>query len=226
MGTFGWTSTFPLRLGGGASEITGNIYDTIRENTGDSLSDDTDAYNVIDDMAAARLLSYAASEIERWKNESDPRLLTTTLERWEQILGIVVPARDSLADRRNRVAARLLAQQGGATVGIYNAAKTAFDPWEITVRFIELSAATMYWPGGTTSSTTPWYSDVARICVEYFPPKNATVEDREKRRRSCRDALDDVIPAWATFEMSENQHGGGFGFFLDVPNVDLLCFRI
>jgi len=197
MGTFGGYSPFGLHLGGGGHESVEGIYQTIRANTGDSFDGTTGAVNVYDDIAAARLLSYADACVDRYLAEADPRNLTSMLSRWETILGIDPPESDTEQKRRTRVASRLLTHQSGDSVGLGYLVETVFAPWPTNIKYTQFSAATFLWPG--TANPTWWYSTLMQVTVEYQAPDYATATAATEKVDKAYAALDDHLPAYCTF---------------------------
>lgn len=229
MSSFGWKSPFPLRLGGGHHKKVQKIYNTIRANTGSSLSSDPTAPNVLEDIAAARTLAVGHSMIDRRVNQSDPMKLTDMLERKEAILQIVPLSTDSGWTRRRNVTARTSYAYGSTSGALAALCESAFDPWTVRIHFTPLSEAVAFWPGdGSATADKFWTSTVALFVVEYIRPINATDEEVQARKDACMSALDQWVAAWASFDMSETQsygtHAEEYGFYLDQPNLDVSCF--
>lgn len=223
-GTFGGYNPFAARLGGQGSELVEGVYNTIRDNVGDSWDTDDESLNVADDKAAARLLAVGRAYVERYFQESNPRHLTGTLKRWEEILSIIPPAGDSMDDRRRRVAARILTNGAGDVGGISRLAKEAFYGWDTRVYYTPLDDAVSKWPGNAAtyepnSNEGYWYSTVMHLAVTYTRPSSVSDEERDARRRYADESLRDHVPAWCTYSISE-----GYGFRLDSPNLDLAVF--
>jgi len=230
MGSFGWKSPFPLRLGGSGHASVENLYNSIRANTGTALSDEEDTATVAEDKAFARALHHADMAIERYREQSDPRNFTQILERWEAILGLGVSSTMTDSDRRSQVAARLLANTAATSEGVNKIALQSFYPWQAWSVLTDLSSAVLCWPGGTTLTGYPWYSTIANVCIEYVRPAAATQDEVDTRRSACAASLEEWLPAWATYTLSETQSAGAhalsFGFYLDQPNLDVSAFGV
>lgn len=218
-----WRSPFPRSFGASSTKRIDGIYDAIVENLGDALTHEETSINAADDIAAARLLSVADRAIDRRVTMvTDPRLARgETLQRWEDILGIAASVKLTEAQRATNCATRLIQLNDAGSGGIDAIAAVAFDPWEVESHYNTLSTAVAYWPGNGYS--TSWTSTLANVCVEYVRPATATDADVEWRRAACSVALDDILPAWATFTLSETPEGYDFGFHCDVSRLDYTC---
>ena len=230
MGAFGWKSTFPIRLGGGGHNSVEDIYESLKANVGDALSTEDETAHDAELKAIARLLSIGDRALERYQRQADFRKVSQLLDRWEDVLAIRSSVNDSLVERRNRVAARLRTNFNATAEGVSRVAAASFYPWTTDVHYTPLSDAVLYWPGGTTLSGYPWYSTVCHFSVEYRRPQGSSEADVSARRDACEASLDEYVPAWATFDMSETQTTGDnaneYGFYLDQPNLDKSCFRV
>ena len=219
-----WTSPL-FGVGGGHDERGKTIYQALKSELGDgALSDSTSSAVEADTIATTRLLMRADAWIRRRLNQWYPETMGYMLDRWEAILGIVPRRGDTRAQRILRIAPRMCVGRGALSGAISQIAISSFSPWATNVRYMPLALATASWPGGTPSAPTSWTSDVAHIVVEYIRPAGATDDDAQSRRDACYAALDDALPAWATFDMSETQEGYSFGFTLDLPNLDVSVF--
>lgn len=216
-----WKSPFPFRLGAGSTRMIQRFYDRIHANLGDAISQDPGSVADVETKAAARLLSLAERAKLRRIIQADPRKLTEPrLSRWESILGIIPSVNDSDFTRRYRVAARLLAAYTGGSGSIDTIVQTAFYPWTYKVRYHDVAHAATFWLGSTPAgSATDWYSTVALITIEYLRPAGATNDDVNARCDSCRAALDEYLPAWATFCFSETLSGYEYGFRVGVSRL-------
>lgn len=226
MGTFGWKSPFPLRFGGNGHSSVEDAFVAIRANVGDALSDEEGTATVAEDQAAARILGHADRAVDRYAAQGDPARLTQLLERWEAILAITPSVRDSLAARRRAVASRIKSNYSGTAIDLSRLAAEAFSPWTINLLSNDPDTAQTYWPGGTTSSTFPWYSTVCLVCVEYKRPAYASDADAEARRSACMTALEEHVPAWCAITIGETPYGGTLGFYLDKANLNLSVFGV
>lgn len=231
MGSFGWKSPFPIRFGGDAHQPVERVYDSLRANMGTALSDDEDSATAAEDQAFARVLAEADGTTDAFREQSDPRALTLPLlERWEAILGLGVASDMTQEDRRSAVSARLLANYAGNYAGLSRLVIEAFYPWAVRLVLTDMSSARMYWPGGTSLSGYPWYSTIANVCVAYERPASATDDDCLRREASCASGLEEWLPAWATYTLTQTQTTGvnayQLGFYLDQPNLDWAALRI
>lgn len=225
MGTFGWQSPFPLRLGGNAHKSVQDAYESINSNIGTALSTEDMSATDAENKAFARALGSADRAIERFANQSNPAKLTNMLERWESILVLRPSVNDTPYSRRHRVAACLLSNYNAGIDGLSRIAGESFAPWKTRLQFTSIEDAQVYWPGGTPNATYPWYSTAARIVVEFIRPKNSSDAERDLRVDACKAVLDEYAAAWATFDTSETAADvDSYGFTLDYPNLDVSCF--
>jgi len=209
-----WRAPFPHQLGGGSTKHITRIHDSIRSNLGDAITSEPGTLNGVEIIAAARLLSLADRAIDRRiRQMQDPRKLTDPrLARWETFLGISRSVNDTDQIRRLRVASRLLADYGAGSGSVSRIASEAFAPWTTQVRYHDAATAMAAWPG--SGDATAWTSSVALITVEYIRPTGASDDDCKARVDACMSALDEYLPAWATFCCSETFEGDAFGFIL------------
>jgi hypothetical protein len=217
-----WEAPLPLRLGGASNERVRKIFDLLRANMGSAFSSDevTPAANVAEDIAAARLLAWADRFVDLRINQWDPHKTTVMIERWEAILGVVPTQTDTDFERRIRIAARLLGRFSGTYSAILQIATESFAPWAVAIHTNTAASAVAWWPGGSPISdplwaswgVTSWYSTILNVCVEYKRPIAATDAEVETRRQACLASLDEHLPAYCTYNVSETLDGSDFGF--------------
>jgi len=222
-----WTSPL-FGVGGGHDERAEWIYQALKAEMGEgALSDSSTSVTEADLVATARLLARADAWIRLRINQWYPDSMSVMMDRWEAIFGIVPGNNDTRYQRALRLAPKMcMSCRNGLSGSISQIATTAFQPWVTNVRYVPLASATASWPGGVPAAPTEWTSSVANVCVEYIRPAAATDADVKIRRDACISALDDAIPAWATFCLSETREGYTFGFYLDMPNLDLAAFSM
>lgn len=220
-----WRSPFPRRFGGGSTKRMTEIFDTIQENLGDAFAHEQTSINAADDIAAARLLWCADRAIDRRiMMTTDPRRARgPMLQKWEDVLGIVPSETQTEAQRATTAAARLIQLNDAGSGGVDAIAAVAFDPWTVEAHYNTLATAISHWPGGSPAEPTEWTSTIANVCIEYIRPAAATDADVDWRVSACSSALDEILPAWTTFTLSETPDGGTFGFYCDVSRLDYTC---
>jgi len=225
MGNVGaWQAPFPMRLGGGSHARTQRIYDEIRANVPGLLATEDGKANTADDIAAARLIAAADRFIDRRVNQIDPMKLSSEMVvRWESILKIVPGYGATLYDRRRAIASRQARNTAVVRGDLDRLVSDAFAPWRTRLHFVDKASAVMWWPGGSSTADLFWYSTVAHVVVEYVVSATTTQDEIKRRVTDCTDALDDALPAWATFDFSQTPDYGPtallFGFYLDRPNL-------
>lgn len=216
-----WRSPLPMQFGGGSTRRITRLYDSLNANQGDAITTEQGTIAGADNVASARLLSLADRAIDRRRRQGqDPRTLTDPrLSQWEAILGITRSVNDSDDVRRLRVASRLLASYGATSGSLSRLASEAFAPWTTQVRYHDAATAATLWPDSTPADATAWTSSVALITVEYIRPMSASDADCKARVDACNAALDEYLPAWATFCCSETYEGGSLGFYCGVSRL-------
>jgi hypothetical protein len=218
-----WRSPFPRQFGGGATKRMDRIYNALKANLGTALSDDEASANMAEIRAMARTFWIADRSIDRRIIQADPRRLTTLLERTEAFLGIVPGINNRTADRIAQVAIRLLSPADARCGSLSLVVETAFSPWTTQNHYTGLADAIIRWPGGTVDPYYPWYSTICNIVIEYVRPNGATDAEVDVRRAICLQGLDAIVPAWATFAISETVSGYDYGFYADISRVDFTC---
>lgn len=221
-----WQAPFPLRLGGGAHERAQRIFDEICANVPGLLSTATDSLNRAEYIAAARLVAAADRFIDRRVNQADPMKLSPEMvERWETILAITPDHGATLYDRRRAIAARTARNTETFRGDVDKAVADVFAPWKTYLHFTTLTGAVLWWPGGSSTTDLFWYSTIANVAIEYVVSASATQLEIDRRVIACADALDEMLPAWATFCFSQTPDFGAtanlYGFYLDRPNLDV-----
>lgn len=225
-----WQSPLPMRLGGASHERGQRIYDEIRANIPALFSNEDGKINTADDIAAARLIAAADRFIDRRLVQVDPMKRSSEMvERWESILAITPGYKATWYDRRRAIAAREARNAQVSRGNIDAAVANAFAPWTTHLHFTDKADAVVYWPGdGSATVDLFWYSTVAHVVVEYIVSATATQVEIDRRVNDARDALDELLPAWATFDFSQTPSYGVnallYGFFFDQPNFDVAVF--
>jgi len=227
MGSGGWKSPGAIRGGATAHERVEQVYEQIKRNLGTALDTSDDALNMIEVKAAARAIALIDRAIDRRIADGDASTMSApTVARWESLFGFNPPTSQSLWDRRRVLAARMTERYASTGGAISRTALEAFDPWTTHVHYTTLAGAAVYWPGDGSSTTDLfWYSTVAHVAVEYVRPASASQEDVDMRRDACNEALDESLPAWVTWDLSETPAYGTtanlFGWYCDRPNLDV-----
>ena len=235
MASYGGVSPYPSRAGGGSQRLQ-RILESLNKGRGTAY-DTTATSNVyVENMAAARILDGMWSVAERMGNQFDPARLTSSLSRYERMMGLTPGANDSDAARRARIAGvRARFGQLASISYLRSTLAAALGAAFVAVETISPSVATSFWPGGTTSPYTPWSSTIDHILIRTTVPTGWTEGMYQTAVAQVGPAIDGILPAWVTWDVyrpsvaqaSVNVTGGpsAAGFFLDDPlNLDNQVF--
>lgn len=214
-----WSSPL-LGIGGGHDERCETVYDALLAEwgrgafaTADTTSQGSEA------VATARLLAAADSLVDLRLAQSDPVTMTVAVESWERVLGLVPGSADTDYTRRCRIASRISGYFSALAGAVSSIAENSFSPWTVQLHFNSTATAKVLWPAGTHTTDDDWYSTVALVCVEYLRPATASDADVETRRQTCADALEEYLPAWAVYSLSETPDGSTYGFRVGVSRL-------
>lgn len=186
--------------------------------------DNTQPSNVyIENLAIARTLMECWSNNQRMANQFDPFRMTDFIPRWEKILGLYPNEGDTGNQRRARI---VKAFARVTQIGIY---QTVYDQLLATLGsnvFVQIvttssAQAVVYTPAGWTvglhdpSGLVNFYSTIAHILVEVVQPAGMLDGDFYQLVGKVNPLLDNLLPAWVTFDWYRKVHAGGTGFYLD-----------
>lgn len=196
-----------FRAGGSAGTTHELILNDLNEGFGQgaySIEPGTHIYN--ENFAIAKVLADLFDTVERLKNQSDPKRMTTSLARWETILGIYPP--DGATDSERRAAI-------GAKFEMFNTSPTDQATKDyinqiIPELFLELvrtgsDDAVGAVPGGITVTggvTLPdgdWQSFVCYIAIRLHQPLYMSDQEYYSKAVSYRNALEDFLAAHVLF---------------------------
>lgn len=237
----GGLSPFPMRMGGGKPRLE-LVLDHLNRGRGDALDTATDSPVYVENMAHARAITACWLENERLGNQWNPARLTDCLPRWEKICGLVPGPDDSLQVRRARIEALfarigLLLNRASLTTMLEALVGTAY----VDVEYISLDNAVIHGPAGFPIGTYvegfEWYSTVLHVLVRLQKPDGFTEGEFYEAAGKVTALLDDVLPAWCTFDWYRAPTGGApvtviggpsaGGFYLDQDhNLDNHVFDI
>lgn len=222
----------PIKSGAEKGHIEEALLDALVDADGTALSPDVDSYVWAEHLAESRAIAYLWHTNKRMANQWDPSRMTDFLPRWEKILGIRPLPGENDVSRRAKVKAKMeaygdLATQqvvqdllstvlGDIFVGIVNTPSTDATGWVaggVTVP----GGVTL--PNGTPAGLT-WYSTIAYLAIETQQPLNMSDAEFYDAVGQISQFLDDLIPAWVTFDWFLDG-GSGSGFYLDEEkNLD------
>lgn len=206
-----WSSPL-FGVGGGHDDRAETILAALLSELGDGAQAKEDGSQVHAEMVPiARALASADSVIDLRVNQWFPEAMTIMVERWEAILGIVASTNDSLLTRQSRIGSRLLGWYNAQAGSISAIVDSAFGSWDTNLIFSDATTAVMHWPN--TAEPTEWYSTVANVVIEFIRPVGATDEEVDSRINVLSDALEESLPAWAKYTITET-YAGSVTWFL------------
>ncbi len=161
------------------------------------------------------MLWIAWEQNARFANQFDPRRVTDMLARWERIFGLTPLDTDSAPARRAAVAAKW------DRIGVVPTRQELIDRLRAALgdvfvgyETIDFEDALQWWPGGTPSTGAPWYSTTAHLLVRVQRPAGMALGAFWELLGRMNPILDDLAPAWVTWDWYLDP-STGVGFLLD-----------
>jgi|GEM_PF-3162123 len=241
MPRFGGLCPYPSRFGGKGpyGVLLEGILNGLNQGRGDAY-DVTSTSNVYaENLAIARVLNDIWSTNARLSNQWDAARMTTSIGRWEKILGINPLPTDSDTTRRTRIAG-IFSSTGQSPFTSYLTTQLAslLGPVFVAVEYISYANARITVPDGTypwgmVAIGAPWSSTTAHILIRTKLPTGYREADFRAAVGLIPMFMDAVGPAWIDFDwyrpgaVNVNVVGGpsAGGFYLDdVPNLDFEVF--
>lgn len=249
-----WKSPFPLQFGGGSRRLIDDLHRSVVANRPSILHGAEGTRVDYENRMIARMIAtgwratrrrlnnWIPSKLSAYERDvTDPEtgvtLHLSPLERWERVLQLSPAPDDTLIDRRQAVAGKLSAVTSNAAVQVQEAMRAVLGDWYYSVETNSIAdvlagLVSHYWPdgAGTTnapgaaSGTYPWWSAVAHVYAVYTRPSSATQQQEDALRQQARAALDDLLPAWCTYDVSRLDSGGLVGFYTDTSSLDYTAF--
>lgn len=211
----------PVKFGGQAGHREEVIVDSLLESDGTAFSKERASIVWAEREADARCLAYMWGLNRRLSLQHDPRRMTDFLPRWERILGIVPPPTMSAKRRRAIVELRFMTENATPDASSVQAAlELALGATFVSVVHQTSADATgsvpggAAVPGGVTLPDDDWRSTIAYILVKAERPPTMSTEEFYSLVAETTTALDDLVPAWVTFDWFTDGSGGA-GFWLD-----------
>ena len=169
------------------------------------------------------------------------------LVRWERILGLTPARRAGPTARRAAVHAAIAATASAKRGSVETAMAGIFGDWYVGLQEPDLADVDYpgratpgdvhaFWPvassgpdtfhdaeyPGEYSTTIPWASAMARVVVLIAPPAAVSQDDIKTRTGKAVQVLDDMLPAWMSFAVSQLPAGTTTpGFFVGVSYLGL-----
>lgn len=183
------------------------ILDDLNDSFGSAYNTEPGSIIYIENLAFARAISDLFDSVERLKNQSHPPKMTTSIPRWEKILGIT-PRSDATDSERRRAI--------GAKLALFNVAPTDQATKDYLNRLIpELIVELIYTnsddavgavpggvaiTGGVTLQDGPWQSYVCYIAIRVHQPLNMSDQEYYSKVETYKAAIDNFLPAHVIFK--------------------------
>lgn len=192
----------PERYGGRKPRLEA-ILDSLNEGRGTALDCSRGTIAWAENMAIARALTNVWDANECLSNQFNMLRVTSLLERWEKILGLVPDPATTVTERRTACAGRM-ALFGFAPLyqRLIDAINAIIAPVTATIEFTTPSTtgAVIYWPGGTPNTDYPWTSSVLYLCILLTKPSWMSEADFYVKAGEIGPLVRDWLPAWVTFD--------------------------
>jgi hypothetical protein len=211
----------PTKAGAERGHLEEVLLESLLEADGTALAKGSTSFVWAEHVAESRAVAYLWHTLGRFTNQWDPDRVTDFLSRWETILGLRPLPSDSENARRAKVQAKralfgvpptqqvvsdlLTTVLGGLFAGLVHTSSA------LAVGAVPGGATV---PGGVTLPDGDWTSSIAHVDVLLVEP--ATVDDPTFYAAAGQLGayLDDLLPAWVTWDWVRDGPGGP-GFYLD-----------
>jgi hypothetical protein len=217
----------PSTFGAEAGHIEEVILDSLLDSDGTAFAKDVDSFVYAERFAEARAIAYLWHLNEQLAKQWDRSRATVFLSRWEAIDGVTPLAGATDADRRAALVARLAAWMAPPTLQVVRdflqaalgSVFTGLVPTSSAQAVGSVPGGATI-PGGVTLPDGPWTSSVAHIAIGLAPPASMPDYTFYALAGQVAQAVDDLLPAWATWDWFRDGASGA-GFVLDDPhNLD------
>lgn len=215
----GGFSPLPWTLGGGEPRVK-TLYDSLNQSLGTAYDTSDESNVTAETMAEARALDAVWSANRRMALQTDAKRMSDFIGRWERILDLHPAPSDSDVARRAAIQAKFLAWIGPSA--LLDLVTLIAGTSLIGIEFTDLVDAQIRWPENGYPNN--WTSNTAHIVIRVQFSANQTTAEFWNMRARLTQALDDFLPAWATFDIATFRPGGGNGFFLDERNLNYETF--
>lgn len=239
MPSYGGTCPYPRRMGGGPS-LVAVIMDSLAASRGTAYSTSQDSAVMVENLAFAREIAAAYEANRRLANQFDPSRMTESLDGWTKMLKIVVRAGMTDAQKRDVIAA-VFSRVGNDILRTYvePLLEAALGGVYYDIEYIPYASAVISvpdvsYPWGVVVPNAPWSSTVCHILVRLQKLTGMSEGEFFAEAGKVHQVLDNLLPAWVTFDWYRSPSVGtptvvaggpsATGWFLDEPNLDLLCF--
>jgi hypothetical protein len=206
MSTGGFASG-PFRTGASQGTVVSAILNSINESRGTAYATEPGTAVWVENYALAKTLADAWESARRFSNQFDPQRLTSYLDRWEGILGIVPSATATDNARRRAIAAKW------SLFNVVPTSQAATDFLKILLPAIYV--ATLHTassvargsvtggvtiPGGVTLLDGPFKSSIANLVIRMVEPPSMSDSEFYQTVNSFKPFFDDFLPAHVTYD--------------------------
>lgn len=240
MSGFGWGSPFPCEFGGGPSAVE-EIWQALRDVLGTTplgkpVAGPEDGLEDLWRQAEARAIAFSSSIIERATLQVFPDRATDWLPYYEWLLAVVPPAGATIEERQLEVARRFARELRADGANLLDALQEidsttevlATDPdTTIVGQFgIAFNARPYSAPFGSSNhSAFPAYSTHMIVTAQVELPEGETLIPALTRNRMA-ETLNELLPTWVDFQVTQIESGAPAGFYLDGFNGSLLDLTV
>lgn len=222
MPAFGGYSPQPERYGGQKPRLEA-ILDSLNESRGTALDCSRGTIAWAENMAIARAINELWDANECLANQFNMLRVTSLLERWERIFGLV-SGPDTTEPVRRAACAERMALFGYAPLyqRLIDGINAVISPVTASISFTTPSTtgAVIFWPGGTTNATYPWTSSVLYLCILLTKPSTMTEADFYVKAGEIGPLVRDWLPAWVSFDWVRDGSSAGEFILDEEANLD------
>lgn len=238
MPTYGGMNPGFERYGGGTPALR-RIVESLGEARGTAYDSTQDSNVYPENFAVARALAECWSNNQRMANQWDAQRMTEFIPRWEAILGLYPAAGETDDQRRARIQTHLLRF---SETGVY---QTVYDTL-LAILGSDVFVGIVHTTSDATPSGSPleangpaqvwtpsdwsvgqhdatgavnFYSNIAHILIEVTQPRGMTDGEFYDLVAKINPVLDNLLPAWVTWDWFRRAHNGQKGFYLDGDPV-------
>lgn len=232
MTTFGAYGGWPRTFGGAPSMVEAEhvaMLDALAP--GWDVQPGTDVYDEAYAHAIALSIGWACNA--RLRNQALPLRMLEALGPWLTSTGLRVRSSDSMQARRRKLAAKMRGYAGNTLADIIDVSRAIFGANFVDVHTVAPSSEIVYWPGGAATYAADgtlvfaapgppgmeWSSNRVAIGVE-VNMGTMSKDDYAERAAALHETLDELTPAWVTFDIGTSSGvSGSKGFICGVGIV-------
>lgn len=223
----------PFHFGASNESNIEAILESLKASLGTAFKTEEDSVVWIYLNAMARIFNDVFEQNRRFSNQWDPNKMTDFLSRWEKIYGIIPIPTDTFVDRRVKLEYKMSLVGQSGTQQVIQDLLIAVLTSDVFVEIITITTADAISrvpgggtiPGGLTLEDGDWYSNLSYMPIKVVQPDYMDNFTFYNTVAQIFLYLQDIIPAWVTFEWYRESLHFGAGFYLDDdPNLDNEAF--